>query len=115
MPNKVSKQIVGALRELRDALAIDGKVSEKLTCRNVKLNLRPTAYSAKLVKLTRQKLGLSQAVFAEFIGVSKNCVQAWEQGLNPVTGAPARLMDEIRQNPGYWRQRVLDMAEATNA
>jgi putative transcriptional regulator len=115
MPNKVGKQIIGALLELRDALAAGEKISEKLTCRRVKLKLRPTRYNAELVRTTRRKLGVSQAIFAEFIGVSTNCVQAWEQGLNPVTGAPARLMDEIRQNPQYWRQRVLEMAAAADS
>lgn len=115
MPKSVSKQIIEGLEELRDALSSGEKISQKLTCRNVSLKLRPTPYDPELVRETRMRLNVSQAVFAEFIGVSLNTVRAWEQGDNPVTGAPARLMDEIRENPEYWRNRVLQMATATQA
>jgi DNA-binding transcriptional regulator YiaG len=107
----VSRDILEGLQEFRDAMEGNETAKKKLTCRKVKLNLKPTPYDPELVKVTRSVLNVSQAVFAEFIGVSVNCVQAWEQGENPVTGTPARLMDEIRLHPEYWRRRILESAE----
>jgi len=111
MSSSVSRDILDGLTEFRDALSSGKPVSDKLTCRKVKLNLKPTPYDPELVKVTRATLNVSQSVFAEFIGVSLNTLRAWEQGDNPVTGAAARLMDEIRQQPDYWRRRVLELAE----
>lgn len=111
MPNSVSRDILDGLQELRDVLQKGERVSDKLTVRKVKLNLRPSRYTAKRVQATRGVLNVSQAVFAEFLGVSLSCVRAWEQGDNPVSGAAARLMDEIRQDPEYWRRRVRAVAK----
>lgn len=109
----IEDDILNGLSEFRDSLA-DGSSPGKLTIRKVRLMLQPTDYSPELVKTTRQILGVSQAVFAKFIGVSSNAVQAWEQGGNPATGAAARLMDEIRLNPEYWRKRLLESAQQVN-
>ena len=102
--------ILQGLNEFNDALEGDRKAAKRLTCRKVKLNLKPTAYGPESVRKTRHLLGASQGVFAEFLGVSVQTVQAWEQGVNPVSRAPARLMDEIRHNPAYWRERLQELA-----
>lgn len=102
--------ILHGLNEFNDALNGDARAKQRLTFRKVKLNLQPTAYDPELVRTTRRLLGASQGVFAEFLGVSVQTVQAWEQGINPVSRAPARLMDEIRHNPDYWRSRLQELA-----
>lgn len=103
-------EIVEGLKEFTDALESREPIGEKFTMRKVILDLRPTTYTPQEVKRARRLLGASQAVFAEFIGVSVSTVRAWEQGENPVTGAAARLMDEIRHDPVAWRRRLLDLA-----
>src|SRR5580698_919413 len=70
------------------------KEPSKLTRHQVALNLVPTRYSAKIVKLTRKKLDCSQAIFAQFLGVSISAVRNWEQGVNSPEHAACRLMDE---------------------
>ncbi|MFO0917192.1 MAG: helix-turn-helix domain-containing protein [Planctomycetaceae bacterium] len=84
------------------------KVASKFTCHRLALDLSPEPYSADLVKRTRKILGASQAVFAQFLGVSPNTVRAWEQGINTPRDSACRLMDEIRHNPAYFEQRLRD-------
>lgn len=43
------------------------------------------------IKALRESLNCSQTLFAELFGVSKKTVEKWEQGVNPVKGAAARL------------------------
>lgn len=80
------------------------------TVRQIKLDLKPKAYVARDVKLVRKKLGASQAVFAQLLGVSTNTVRAWEQGVNPPTRMASRFMDEIRLHPNYWLGRLREAA-----
>lgn len=105
------KDIIDGLQEFADALDSGEPISEKFTCHKMVLNLEPTPYDPELVKATRKVLNVSQSVFARFLGVSTSAVQAWERGENPVTGAAGRLMDEIRENPRYFRKRLMSMAE----
>lgn len=50
------------------------------------------AYSAMEIKEIRNKLQMTQAVFALFMGVSKKTVEAWEAGQNTPSGASLRLL-----------------------
>ena len=53
----------------------------------------------KFVKELRQKLNMTQAVFAEILGVTKKTIEKWEQGKNPVKGCSARLLYALNENP----------------
>jgi putative transcriptional regulator len=75
------------------------------TRRRVLLDVKPARYTPKLVKKTRAVLGVSQALFAQFLGVSVKTVHAWEQGITSPSDIARRFMDEIRENPDYWRAR----------
>ena len=61
------------------------------------------------VRATRRLLGASQNFFAQFIGVALGTVRAWEQGRNVPSGAAARLLDEIRLNPEFWKSRFVSV------
>src|SRR5579863_4253806 len=109
---RAGKKMIDDLKRFAKALEGGEKLTEKYTCRTVALALKPTRYSPKLVRDTRKLLNVSQAIFAQFLGVSINTVQSWEQGDNPVRGAAGRLMDEIRENPSYGRRRIRTLSEA---
>ena len=47
----------------------------------------------------RQKVGLSQAEFAELLGVSKRTLQDWEQGRREPSGAAKSLLEVARKRP----------------
>jgi putative transcriptional regulator len=97
----VENEILEALSEFTEALE-RGEVFQRFNCRQIKLNLQRTTYSPELVKKTRETLGISQPLFARFLGVSPKTVKAWEQGLNEPHPMACRFMDEIRRNRKYW-------------
>ena len=101
----IEEEIIDALADFSDALEMD-QVQQRLTCRQIKLDLEPGEYGPALVKKTREILGLSQSLFARFLGTSPNTIRAWEQGINTPHPMACRFMDEIRHNPDYWKQRL---------
>jgi putative transcriptional regulator len=105
----VENEILEALTDFTDALE-KGEVTQRFNSRQIKLNLVPTPYSPELVKETRKVLGVSQSLFARFLGVSPKTVRAWEQGVNAPHKMACRFMDEIRQNPQFWTQRLREVA-----
>ena len=105
------EKIIRGLEAFADALQNGEELTERFTCRTVVLNLETTSYTPELVKETRAVLGLSQALFARFLGVSTGTIQAWERGEKPPRNVACRLMDEIRRDPDYWRKRFLELAE----
>lgn len=113
--NSIGSSLVARLGRVAAAVESGEDITKRFTCRTVRLQLSPPSYSPKQVKQTRQKLGASQAIFAEFLGVSVSAVQDWEQGLKPPHGAACRLMDEIRRDPAYWIQRLQELATPVGA
>ena len=105
----VENEILEALAEFTDTLE-KGEVTRRLTCRQVKLNLEPSRYSPQLVMKTRKVLGVSQPLFARFLGVSPKTVRSWEQGVNPPSPMACRFMDEIRRTPAHWAARLREVA-----
>lgn len=111
----VGSTITDRLRGFAEAVESGDDITTRFTCRTIKLNLEPQPYSAELVKETRRKLGASQQIFAQFLGVSASAVRDWEQGLKPPHGAACRLMDEIRHDPKYWLERMKELSVAAGA
>lgn len=50
-------------------------------------------YSNKEIREIRIKAGMTQSVFASYMGVSKKTVEAWECGRTHPTGPVYRLLD----------------------
>ena len=55
-------------------------------------------YSAKEVKAIRNKTGLSQKLFAGYMGVSNKTVEAWEAGTNQPSGVASRLLSMMEMD-----------------
>lgn len=115
MKLSVGQRVLKRLRNFAETLETTDKITDKYTCRTIKLNLRPQPYTADQVRETRDLLHASQAVFAQFLGVSVRTVQDWEQGLKPPRGIACRIMDEIRRDPEYWINRLKQLAEPVKA
>ena len=60
----------------------------------------PVALSADEIRAMRRRLNASQAVFARFLNVSTQLVQAWEADRRQPEGAALRLLDIGRREPG---------------
>jgi putative transcriptional regulator len=108
MKRSIGRIVGDRLTEFADALETGGDVCAKFTCRKVVLNLAPQTYHPALVKKTRAVLSVSQGIFAQFLGVSVDAVQSWEGGVNAPSDIACRFMDEIRHNPKYWRNRLME-------
>lgn len=110
MKESVGSRIVSRLNEFADALESGANISEKFTVRTLPLNLLQSQYDSKAVRKTRDLIGLSQALFARFLGVSPATVRAWEQGSNVPSGIASRFMDEIQFAPDHWQKRLAIVA-----
>ena len=80
------------------------------TVRTYKVEFTPREYGPGDVRRVRDLLGMSQVLFARFLGVDANTVRSWEQGTRPPSSIARRFMDEIEGNPEYWRRRILQNA-----
>jgi putative transcriptional regulator len=105
----VGQLLADGFTELATDLKSGKDISKKFTCHKVSLDLQPQSYSPNQVKKTRKVLGVSQALFAKFLGFSLNAVRAWEQGINQPPESACRMMDEIHFNPSYWQARIKGM------
>lgn len=56
-------------------------------------------YEAREIKNIRSRLGMTQTVFARFMGVSKKTVEAWEAGYNKPNGPSLRLLSMVEIDP----------------
>ncbi|MGA2706480.1 MAG: helix-turn-helix domain-containing protein [Isosphaeraceae bacterium] len=103
-------EIVDALTEFYEVLKEGGSeaVGRRFTVRTVELNLEPKAYTGEDVKKVRGILGLSQPLFARFLGVSVNAVRNWENGGQTPSKLACRFLDEISHNPKLFQERIRD-------
>lgn len=106
----IGKELVARLKRFTDRMSSSDN-GPAFNCRTVRLNLEMIPYDPEKVKETRILLNLSQPIFAKFLGVSVSAIRDWEQGIKTPNGPVCRLMDEIRNNPEYWRSRLSTMIE----
>ena len=74
---------------------------EKSNCKakTVTFMIEPVKkYSNEDIKKIRNKAGMTQAVFANYMGVSPKTVEAWELGRTHPTGPAYRLLDILAEN-----------------
>jgi DNA-binding transcriptional regulator YiaG len=112
-PKPVAERIKDALQELNDALASGRPLGERMTVRTVEI-AEPGKYLAKDVRRIRDRLAVSQAVFARLVGVSVELVEHWEQGVVAPRLLARRMLDEINRDPAGFlaRQIVSDPKRA---
>jgi len=84
-----------------EAFAGHVKGKQKLTLRTNQPSLPPPIKPLGPEDITalRQKLNVSQAVFAGLLNVPKVTAISWEKGRRRPTGAALRLLDLIRKKP----------------
>src|SRR4051812_8006445 len=99
-------EIVEALTEFYEALKQGpAEVTKRFTVRTIELDLKSRIYSGEEVKKVRDLLGLSQPLFARFLGVSVKTVRAWENGVQRPSDMACRFLEELALKPDYWRAR----------
>jgi putative transcriptional regulator len=101
--NKVEsfrKQMAQSMAELDSIMSAGQSFSgdNRLTVRTIQV-AQPSAYRPDAVREIRKQLGVSQAVFAQLLGVSQVLVRSWERGARAPAAIARRLLDVIRDNP----------------
>jgi DNA-binding transcriptional regulator YiaG len=100
------REIVASLAEAVEVERSGAPLEARFTVRTVQLPDEPTVYDAAAVRSTRERLGVSQALFAHLLGVSAVLVRAWEQGQRKPALWARRLLDEVNHNPRRWRSML---------
>lgn len=73
-----------------------------LEAKTTKLSVEPVAhYDPAEIKSIRKNTGFTQAVFAQYMGVSVKTVEAWEAGRNHPEGAACRLLALTKADPQF--------------
>jgi DNA-binding transcriptional regulator YiaG len=102
----VPEQIREGLREMSE-FANSGEPPEKrYTVRHLALDLEPGNYTPDKVRATREIFGLSQPLFAKFLGVEVSALRHWEQGIRSPSAVVRRFLDEMNATPEHWRGRI---------
>ena len=109
------ESVIEGLTQLAETLESGGPNSDQSACSGMTLDLDRTPLDSESVKRIRGILGVSQAVFASFLGVSVRAVQSWEQGKKTPSELASRFMDEIRHNPDYWMGRFKSLIRSRPA
>jgi putative transcriptional regulator len=99
-------RIVAAFEEAIAVMRSGEPLEGRLTVRTYPVEFVRPAYGPDDVRRVRSLLGMSQVVFARFLGVEPNTIRSWEQGVRPPSAIARRFMGEIEANPTYWRKRV---------
>ena len=102
----VPQQILDGLREMSE-FATSGEPAEKrYTVRYLTLDLQPGEYTPEKVRATREVFGLSQPLFAKFLGVEVSSLRHWEQGVRSPSAIVRRFLDEMNATPDHWWKRI---------
>ncbi len=61
----------------------------------------PETFSANEIRDIRKNAGMTQSLFASYLGVSLKTVEAWEAGRNQPNGAACRMLSLTRKDPQF--------------
>jgi putative transcriptional regulator len=67
---------------------------------------RPPSYDAARIREIRDRMELSQALFAAALNVSPETIRAWEQGKREPDGATLRLLEVAEGHPEVFLKKV---------
>ena len=83
-----------------DEAIVDAKSGNKiLKSETISIEIEPLVdYSADTIKDIRRRTGLTQSLFAKWLGVSTRTVEAWEAGRNKPSGPCSRLLSLLQKN-----------------
>lgn len=73
-----------------------------LKAKKTTLTIAPVeVFTAQDIKNIRSRTGLTQVLFAQFMGVSVKTVESWEAGRNHPEGAACRLLTLTKNDPTF--------------
>ena len=96
----VFESIIKGLTEAVD----DAENREKTLKRRVVTIIPVKKYKAEEILKIRKSTGMSQRLFAGYLGVSVKTVEAWESGTNHPSGTASRILNMIEMNGNVIRE-----------
>lgn len=87
----MSKYYDELMKSLEEAVR-DAESNEKKLQRRIVTIVPVKEYQSEEIKKIRHSTGLSQKLFASYLGVSNKTVEAWERGINQPSGAASRML-----------------------
>lgn len=90
----VYESIISGLTEAVE----DAQSGERRLKRRVVTIVPIKEYKAEEVQAIRRQTGLSQRLFAGYMGVSEKTVEAWESGRNQPSGAASRILNMMEMD-----------------
>jgi putative transcriptional regulator len=105
MESKYGKLGALIIEGLQEAIAYERGELTNVRVHRVQVTARsahvegPPWYAPFLIREIRDKLFVSQAIFAEMLGVSASSVRAWEQGKREPDGPARRLLQIAEMHP----------------
>ena len=94
MNEELYEQLKGALKDAKKY-----EEGDKLDLRVTELPPPPYKLSAKQIIQIREKMSVSQTVFAHLLNVSPATVRAWEQGRREPNQASLKLLHIAKERP----------------
>ena len=87
----------GIMQGLEEAIAYN---EGKIKARTNTITITPVPdFEANEIKNIRNELGMTQVLFAGFMGVSTKTVEAWEAGRNMPDGPARRILSMLKADP----------------
>lgn len=91
---------------LEEAIAYEKGLSKKARIKKIRIDTatipeHPKEYNANDIRRMRKKINCSQNMFAAYLNVSLNTVQAWEQGFRHPNHSALRLLEIIDKGPAF--------------
>jgi len=98
-----------ALAHKRGRLSDPHVTQAKVTVRRVAV-LPPPDYGEHDIQRVRERLGVSQAVFANLLGASTATVRAWERGARQPSDMARRLLELAERQPQVFEDDLVGYA-----
>lgn len=84
-----------------------------LKAKTTTLTVEPIeSFKPEEIRSIRMETGLTQTLFAKYMGVSVKTVEAWEAGRNHPEGAACRLLSMTRNDPTFPQKSGIVTASA---
>jgi putative transcriptional regulator len=100
------REMVEGLHAVCEAIEAGVPLEQVATVRSYQIDVALPPMGPGEVRAIRELLGLSQALFADFLGVGLATVRSWEQGQREPSALARRFLSEIRDDPAYWRESL---------
>ncbi|MFA1240860.1 helix-turn-helix domain-containing protein [Serratia odorifera] len=94
--------------ELQEGMTAWGEFNEGVkVVRTHRVSVKPASMTPEEVKAVREKLKLSQAVFAQYMHTGVKTLQNWEQGVAKPNQQAVLLLKMVDKNPNTLKELAM--------